>query len=75
MKKTLLCPKCSGKKIWHVPTTRITGTELLFRFELFVCHGCGYTEWYAFDATNNLQGEGLKTRLLGDDEPPESPFR
>jgi predicted nucleic-acid-binding Zn-ribbon protein len=69
MRRTLKCPKCEGRKLWHVPIVRVTGTEVLFTFELFTCDQCGYTEWYAKKPAEMPEGEAIRARFL-DNEPP-----
>ncbi len=81
MKKTLQCPKCDGRRIWHVErVTTYGGMQLALEYEhgltgrgaleLFSCDACGYSELYA-ETSNLIERKG--TRLI--DTTPESGLR
>jgi predicted nucleic-acid-binding Zn-ribbon protein len=60
MKNSLVCPKCGGRKLWHVLKVKpamaieyfpmaVRDGARVGRYETFTCAACGYTEWYALD--------------------------
>jgi predicted nucleic-acid-binding Zn-ribbon protein len=71
LKKTLQCPKCDSRRLWHVE--RFSGhdrMQLALEYErsgtigrgaleLFACDACGYAELYAQTA-NLVEGDGVR---------------
>jgi len=54
MKRTLTCPKCSNRKLWilNQDITHLYPNLFPFKYcgwEIFICAGCRYSEWYARD--------------------------
>jgi predicted nucleic-acid-binding Zn-ribbon protein len=81
LKRTLQCPKCDGRKIWHVERfVDARGTQLALEYEhglrgrgaleMFACDACGYAELYTQTA-NLKEGDGV--RLI--DSPGEAGLR
>ena len=86
MKKTLTCPKCEGRKLIHVERmklpvtvdadgflTRAASLPTIGGFETFICHSCGYTEWYADAAETIEPDEKLGIQLI--DNTPKATLR
>jgi predicted nucleic-acid-binding Zn-ribbon protein len=79
LKKTLQCPKCDSRRIWHVErVATYGGMQLALEYEhgltgrgaleLFSCDACGYSELYA-NTANLIERKGI--RLIDTSKEPE----
>ena len=77
MRKTLECPKCEGRKIWHLEDVEgLTQVAQGWgKYEQFICDSCGYVELYAKELDRIRDNPAYGVHLIDNEPKSEGPYR